>query len=78
MQETYEVESHAASIILVHNLPSGDPTLSQDNVKLTQRVLEMSKMIEIKLFDTLSSITRNTIVYVRIPIYGRTVDAIYL
>lgn len=45
------VESHAASIILVHNHPSGDPTPSQDDVKLTQRILKVSKLMEIELLD---------------------------
>ncbi len=45
------LESHAAAIILVHNHPSGDPSPSGDDIELTRRVLEASKIMEIEVLD---------------------------
>jgi DNA repair protein RadC len=45
------LESHAASVILVHNHPSGDPSPSQDDIALTRRILEASKILEIEVLD---------------------------
>jgi DNA repair protein RadC len=45
------IESHAAALILVHNHPSGDPLASQDDVQLTKRVHEASKILEIDVLD---------------------------
>lgn len=41
----------APKIILVHNHPSGDPTPSHDDIELTQKLEEVSKMLEIELLD---------------------------
>lgn len=41
----------APKIILVHNHPSGDPTPSHEDIKLTQKLEEVSKMLEIELLD---------------------------
>ena len=41
----------APKIILVHNHPSGDPTPSHDDIELTQKLEQVSKMLEIELLD---------------------------
>lgn len=41
----------APKIILVHNHPSGDPTPSHDDIELTQKLEQLSKMLEIELLD---------------------------
>lgn len=41
----------APKIILVHNHPSGDPTPSHEDIELTQKLEEISKMLEIELLD---------------------------
>ena len=45
------LESHAAAIILAHNHPSGDPSPSKDDIELTKRIIEASKILEIEVLD---------------------------
>ncbi|MCA1021733.1 DNA repair protein RadC [Halobacillus litoralis] len=45
------VKRSAASIICAHNHPSGDPTPSQEDIQVTQRLKECGKMIGIELLD---------------------------
>jgi DNA repair protein RadC len=46
------VITHSAfSFILVHNHPSGDPLPSEADVRLTRRILEASKILQIQLMD---------------------------
>lgn len=47
------VKRSAASIICVHNHPSGDPTPSQEDIHVTRRLVESGKMIGIELLDHL-------------------------
>lgn len=42
---------NAASVILLHNHPSGDATPSKEDVALTMRLKEASKIMEIPLLD---------------------------
>ncbi|PJI07133.1 MULTISPECIES: RadC family protein [Clostridium] len=42
---------HAASIILCHNHPSGDPKPSNEDINITKRLFECSKIIGIELLD---------------------------
>jgi len=42
---------NAASIVLVHNHPSGDPTPSPEDVELTQRVKAAGKLLEVEVLD---------------------------
>ena len=42
---------HAVGLILVHNHPSGDPTPSRDDVRLTERVAKACSIIGITLLD---------------------------
>jgi len=43
--------ANAASIILVHNHPSGDPAPSQDDVQMTDRMRKAGEILGIKLLD---------------------------
>ncbi len=43
--------TNAASIILVHNHPSGDPTPSRDDAQMTERVAKAGEILGIKLLD---------------------------
>lgn len=43
--------SNAASIILVHNHPSGDPTPSREDIQMTERVAKAGEILGIKLLD---------------------------
>lgn len=41
----------AASMICIHNHPSGDPTPSREDIEVTKRLVECGKMIGIELLD---------------------------
>jgi DNA repair protein RadC len=41
----------AASIILVHNHPSGDPTPSREDIRLTHQLVECSKLLDLRIHD---------------------------
>ena len=41
----------AAFIVLVHNHPSGDPTPSAEDIRITRQLIQASKIIDIKLMD---------------------------
>jgi len=43
--------SNASSFILLHNHPSGDPTPSSEDIRLTRLILEASELMQIKLLD---------------------------
>ena len=45
------IQSMAASIILVHNHPSGDPEPSEDDLGITKRLVEAGKIIGIDISD---------------------------
>lgn len=45
------VLQNAAGIIIVHNHPSGDTVPSEDDVKITKRLCECSKIMDIQLLD---------------------------
>lgn len=47
------VRLHAASVILVHNHPSGDPTPSPDDLHLTAEALAAGRLLDIGLLDHL-------------------------
>lgn len=42
---------HAASVVLGHNHPSGDPTPSRDDCDLTKRLCEAGELIGIQVID---------------------------
>jgi DNA repair protein RadC len=45
------ISSSAASVIFIHNHPSGDPTPSEDDVKLTKRLIEAGEIVGIEVLD---------------------------
>jgi len=45
------IQNHAASIILVHNHPGGDPVPSQDDISVTRRLVEVGKLVGIEVLD---------------------------
>ena len=54
------LKQNAASVILVHNHPSGDPEPSQDDLEITKRILEAGKIMGIDVLDHVI-ITKNKI-----------------
>ncbi len=47
------IRQNAASIIIAHNHPSGDPTPSPEDVRVTEEIIEAGKLLEIELLDHL-------------------------
>lgn len=45
------IRANARSIILVHNHPSGDPTESADDVRVTKTLIEAGKVMDIQILD---------------------------
>jgi len=45
------ISATAASVIFAHNHPSGDPTASEDDVKLTKRLAEAGEIVGIDVLD---------------------------
>jgi DNA repair protein RadC len=43
----------AASIICIHNHPSGDPAPSREDIEVTKRLVECGRIIGIELLDHL-------------------------
>ena len=45
------ISSTAASVIFAHNHPSGDPTPSKEDIKLTKRLAEVGEIMGINVLD---------------------------
>ncbi len=45
------ITASAASVIFVHNHPSGDPEASEDDIKLTKRLAEAGEIVGIDVLD---------------------------
>jgi len=45
------ISASAASVIFVHNHPSGDPEVSEDDIKLTKRLAEAGEIVGIDVLD---------------------------
>jgi DNA repair protein RadC len=45
------IRAAAASVILVHNHPSGDPTPSSDDIKITRELIEAGRVLKIEVVD---------------------------
>jgi DNA repair protein RadC len=54
-RETFEsaIRRHAAHIIVAHNHPSGDPEPSEDDIKITKRLVDAGKIMGIDVLDHL-------------------------
>lgn len=48
---TEAIKKHSASIILCHNHPSGDPSPSNEDINVTRRINECSKILGIDFLD---------------------------
>ncbi len=60
-RETFEtaIHHHAASIIIAHNHPSGNPNPSDEDIKITVKLFEAGKLLDIHVLDHII-IGRNT------------------
>jgi DNA repair protein RadC len=47
------IEHSAAGIILAHNHPSGDPTPSSEDLKVTKQLVEVGRLLDIQVLDHL-------------------------
>jgi DNA repair protein RadC len=47
----YAIKEAAASVIFIHNHPSGDPAPSGDDIEITKRLVETGKIIGIHVLD---------------------------
>jgi DNA repair protein RadC len=45
------VRANCASIVIVHNHPSGDPTPSPEDVRVTELIVEAGKLLDIDVLD---------------------------
>lgn len=45
------IVDNAASIVLLHNHPSGDPTPSAEDIRITRQLIEVGKIVDIKILD---------------------------
>jgi DNA repair protein RadC len=43
----------AASLVLIHNHPSGDPTPSQEDIRLTRQLAEAGRLLDVPVHDHL-------------------------
>ena len=41
----------AASVILLHNHPSGDPTPSREDIRLTRQLVEAARLLDLRIHD---------------------------
>jgi len=47
----HAIVEHAASVILMHNHPSGNPEPSQEDIAITKQIVEASKVVGIPVHD---------------------------
>ena len=47
----FAVRKNAAAIVLAHNHPSGDPTPSAEDIRITRQLIEAGKILDIKVLD---------------------------
>jgi DNA repair protein RadC len=45
------IRDRAAALILVHNHPSGDPTPSREDLRLTRQLADAGKLLDIAVHD---------------------------
>ncbi|HSD64311.1 MAG TPA: DNA repair protein RadC [Ignavibacteriaceae bacterium] len=45
------IENNSASIILIHNHPSGNPEPSNEDIAITRKIVESGKIMDIPVFD---------------------------
>lgn len=49
----FAVRNNAASILVVHNHPSGDPTPSKEDINVTREIVSAGKLLDIEVLDHL-------------------------
>jgi DNA repair protein RadC len=47
----YAIEANAAALVLVHNHPSGDPTPSEADIKVTRDLIRAGQLLKIEVLD---------------------------
>ncbi len=47
------IEHRAVAMICIHNHPSGDPERSKEDLQITQRLVEVGKLVGIPVLDHL-------------------------
>lgn len=47
------IDNSSASIILIHNHPSGNPEPSNEDIRITKKIVESGKIMDIPVFDHL-------------------------
>jgi DNA repair protein RadC len=47
----YAIKANASAVILAHNHPSGNLTASDADIKITNKIREALKLVEIQLLD---------------------------
>ncbi|MGA9294753.1 MAG: DNA repair protein RadC [Ignavibacteriaceae bacterium] len=47
------IENNSASVILIHNHPSGNPEPSNEDIIITKKIVEAGKILDIPVFDHL-------------------------
>lgn len=47
----FAIEESAASIVIAHNHPSGDPTPSNEDIRITQQLIEAGRVLDIPVLD---------------------------
>ncbi len=45
------IRRNAASIVVIHNHPSGDPTPSPDDVAITRGIVQSGKLLDVDVLD---------------------------
>ena len=45
------ISDNASAVLLVHNHPSGDPTPSAEDVRITKQLVEAGRIVDIKILD---------------------------
>jgi DNA repair protein RadC len=45
------IQSSAAAVVLVHNHPSGDPTPSAEDIRITRQLIVGGRIIDIRVLD---------------------------
>jgi DNA repair protein RadC len=45
------IRRNAASIVVIHNHPSGDPTPSPDDVAITRGIVQAGKLLDVDVLD---------------------------
>ena len=45
------IQAATAAVVLVHNHPSGDPTPSAEDIKITKQLIEAGRVVDIKVMD---------------------------